>query len=42
VLEEVLIALQEAAHTEGAWFYIVQGEEDRNAVTDLIVLADRM
>jgi hypothetical protein len=42
VPEDVLIALQEAAHTEGAWFYIVQGEEDRNAVADLIVLADRM
>jgi nitroreductase len=42
VPETMLIALQEEAHAEGAWFYIVQGEEERNAVADLIVLGDGM
>jgi nitroreductase len=42
VPETMLIALQEEAHAEGAWFYIVQGEEHRNAVADLIVLGDGM
>ncbi len=40
--EDMLVALQEAAHTEGAWLYIVRGEKDRNAVADLISLADGM
>jgi nitroreductase len=39
---EVLIALQEAAHAEGARLSIVQDEEDRDAVADLIALGDQM
>jgi len=38
----VLIALQEAAHMEGAWLSIIQEEADRNAIADLIALADQM
>ena len=39
---EVIIALQEAAHVEGAWLSIVQDEEERNAVADLIALGDQV
>jgi len=42
VPEPILIALQEAAHAEGVWLSIVQGEEDRNAVAGLIALGDQM
>jgi nitroreductase len=42
VPESVLIALQEAAHAQGAWLYIVQAEEERTAIADLIAMADRM
>jgi nitroreductase len=38
----VLVALQEMAHVEGTWFCVVQDEYDRNAVADLVALADRM
>src|SRR5215469_13463344 len=38
----VLVALQEMAHAEGTWFYVVQGEYDRSAVANLVALADRM
>lgn len=42
VPEPILIALQEAAHTEGVWLSIVQGEEDRHAVAGLIALGDQI
>ena len=38
----VLVALQEMAHAEGTWLYVVQGEYDRSAVANLVALADRM
>jgi hypothetical protein len=38
----VLVALQEMAHAEETWFYVVQGECDRSAVANLVALADRM
>jgi nitroreductase len=37
-----LIALQEAAQREGARLFILQEEDDRHAVADLIALADQM
>ncbi len=42
VPEDVLIALQEAAHTVGTWLSIVQEENDRTTVANLIALGDRM
>ena len=42
VPDAMLLALQQDTQTEGAWLYLVQGEEDRNAVADLIALGDRM
>jgi len=42
VPEDVLITLQQAAHAEGAWLYLVQGEENRTALVGLIALGDRM
>lgn len=42
VPDTILMALQQAARAAGAWLYLVQGEEDRNALADLIVLGDRM
>jgi hypothetical protein len=42
VPEDVLIALQEAAHTEGAWLHILQEENERTIAADLIALGDRM
>jgi len=42
VPDAMLMALQRDALTEGAYLYLVQGEEDRNAVADLIALGDRM
>jgi hypothetical protein len=42
VPEGVLIALQEAAHAEGAWLSIVQAEEERTVIADLVVMADCM
>src|SRR6266568_1685587 len=42
VPEPILIALQEAAHAEGVWLSIVQGEEDRTAVAGLIALGDQI
>lgn len=40
--EDVLIALQQAAHAEGTWLHIVQEENNRTSVADLIALGDRM
>ncbi len=42
VAADVLTSLQEAAHAEGAWLSIVQGEEERTAVAGLIALGDQM
>ena len=39
---EMLIALQQEAHAEGAWLSIMQTMDDRNAIADLIALGDRM
>ncbi len=39
---DILAALQKAAHAEGAWLIILQTEDDRSAVADLIALGDRV
>lgn len=39
---DILAALQKAAQAEGAWLIILQTEEDRSAVADLIALGDRV
>jgi nitroreductase len=41
VPEEVLAELWEAARQEGAWLHVVEGEETRNALADLIAEGDR-
>lgn len=41
VPEHVVVALQAAAHGEGAWLHMVHGEERRHAVADLIAEGDR-
>lgn len=39
---EMLIALQQEAHAEGAWLSLLHTRDDRNAIVDLITLGDRM
>lgn len=38
----LLIMLQEEAHIENAWLAIIQGEDERNAVADLIARGDQI
>ena len=42
VPEELLAELSAAAEKEGAWLHVIQGEESRQAMADLVSQADRI
>jgi hypothetical protein len=42
IQESLLSELERAATTEGAWFQVVRGDENRNRLADLIAEADRI